>query len=101
MYSSISKTSVSWSNHGLSVIRRNGLLPHPYGGSVTLNALRLLSCTSQLLGPTYPPPRCGPMPPSRERLAPSFRKRGGVNRPRRVVQRRHVSKHEAPGASSI
>src|ERR687890_1201346 len=41
MYSSISKTSVSWSNHGLSVIRRNGLLPHSYGGSVTLNALQL------------------------------------------------------------
>ncbi len=41
------------------------------------------------------------MPPSRELLAPSFRKRGGVNRPRRVVQRRHISKHEAPGASSI
>src|SRR5215208_245826 len=61
MYSSISKTSVSWSNHGLSVMRRNSLLPHPYGGSVTLNALQLLSCTCLLLGPTYAPSRCGPM----------------------------------------
>src|SRR5215218_2424978 len=62
MYSSISKTSVSWSNHGLSVIR-NGLLPHLYGGSVTTNELRLcwlysLSAWSYLWS-VLPPPRTG------------------------------------------
>src|SRR5215217_504350 len=101
MYSSISKTTVSWSNHGLSVIRRNSLLPHPYGGSVTLNACQLLGCASQLLGPTYAPPRCGLSCPELRASCALLPQRGGVNRPRRVVQHRHVSKHEAPGASSI
>jgi len=28
-----------------------------------------ISCTPLLLGPTYAPPKCGPMPPSRELIA--------------------------------
>src|SRR5829696_652990 len=43
MYSSISKTSVSLSNHGLST--RKASFPTYGDGSVTLNALQLRSCT--------------------------------------------------------
>ena len=40
-----------------------------YGPWVQETLCHFVSCTPLLLGPTYAPPKCGPMPPSRELIA--------------------------------